>query len=311
MIRDYLRSSDFGTDKILSLFALAARIKADTHNRKHLDVLRGYSAAMIFQKPSLRTRMTFDIGMAQLGGSAIYLGPAEISLGVRESAHDIAKNLERWCDLVIARVYAQADIEQLAESSVVPVINALSNDDHPCQAMADYFTLYERGFTGPNLAIAFVGDGNNTCNAVATVGAVLGADVRVAAPAGYSLPAKYALAISQLAAKNGGRVLFTENPEEAVAGADAVYTDTWASMHNENESEARRPAFKPFQVNAGLMAKAKPGAVAMHCLPAHRNEEITDEVMDGPHSVVFDQAENRLHIQKVIMLECLGVADKV
>lgn len=311
MIRDYLRSSDFEADKILSLFALAARIKADTHNRKHLDILRGYSTAMIFQKPSLRTRMTFDIGMAQLGGSAIYLGPAEISLGVRESAHDIAKNLERWCDLIVARVYAQDDIEQLAESSVVPVINALSNDDHPCQAMADYFTLYERGFTGPNLTIAYVGDGNNTCTAVATVGAILGADVRVAAPAGYALPAKYAAAVAELAAKSGGRVLFTEDPTAAVTGADAVYTDTWASMHNENESEVRRPAFKPFQVNAQLMAKAKPGAVAMHCLPAHRNEEITDEVMDGPQSVVFDQAENRLHIQKVIMLECLGVADKV
>ncbi|MCX7719048.1 MAG: ornithine carbamoyltransferase [Candidatus Sumerlaeaceae bacterium] len=308
MKRDFLTSADFSAEKVQQLFELSAQMKADTQAKRHLDVLKGHCAAMIFQKPSLRTRMTFDIGMQQLGGTAIYLGPAEIALGVRESAHDIAKNLERWADLIVARVFAQADIEELARASRVPVINALSDDEHPCQAMADYFTLFERGLWGRDVRLAFIGDGNNTCCAVMTLGAVVGADVRVATPPGYEPPAAAVERARALAEESGGTLTVCNDPVEAVRGANAVYTDTWASMHVAHEAEQRRPKFQPYQVNRALLDKAGPGAVAMHCLPAHRNEEITDDVMDGPDSVIFDQAENRLHVQKAVILECMGLA---
>lgn len=309
--RDYLRCTDFTREDVERLFRVSAVLKAGVKRRQFSTLLAGYSAAMIFQKPSLRTRMTFDLGMVQLGGSAVYLGPAEIALGVRESAHDIAKNLERWVDIIVARVFAQADIEQLAEASRVPVVNALSDDDHPCQAMADYFTLFERGLSGSDIRLAYVGDGNNTCTAIMVLGAILGANIRIATPAQYGPPAAVVDQARAFAAGSGGRLSVGTDPIEAVTGANAVYTDTWASMHTAHETEERRPHFTRFQINTELMGHAEKDAVVMHCLPAHRGEEITDDMVDGARSVIFDEAENRLHIQKAILLECLGKANEV
>jgi ornithine carbamoyltransferase len=311
MKRDYLRSTDFDGAKTKELFELAATVKQRAKRREYLNVLDGYVAALVFQKPSLRTRVTFDVGMSQLGGRAIYLGPSEISLGVRESVYDVAKNLERWVDLVIARVFAQAHVEELAQVGEPPVINALSDDEHPCQAMADFFTLYERGIAWKDLHLAYIGDGNNVCNSLMIVAATLGANLRVAGPSRYAPPPRVLEQARALAAKSGGSIHLTTDPREAVRGANAVYTDIWASMGKESESAERKAVFEPYQVNATLMREANPGALVMHDLPAHRGEEITDDVMDGPTSIVFDQAENRLHIQKAIILECMGLANKV
>ncbi|MBX7244678.1 MAG: ornithine carbamoyltransferase [Candidatus Sumerlaeaceae bacterium] len=308
-MRDFLRASDFTAHDIERMFSLATSLKVPVQQHQPLDLLHGRSAAMIFQKPSLRTRATFDIGIYQLGGHAIYLGPTEISLGQRESVYDVAKNLERWVDIIIARVYSQSDIEELAEAAKPPVINALSNDEHPCQSMADLFTLYEHGIRNKDMRLAFVGDGNNVCASLMINAVTLGADVRVASPKGYAPPQKSIEIAEKLAAENGGSLRIMEDPKEAVKGANAVYTDTWASMHTESESEKRKHIFRPYQVNTELLKNAEAGAKVMHCLPAHRGEELTDEVMDGPNSVVFDQAENRLHIQKAIILECLGLAE--
>lgn len=311
MKRDYLRSSDYDAGTMNRLFGLAVEVKRHTKRRKFLKALEGYTAALIFQKPSLRTRVTFEIGMRQLGGSAIYLSPNEISLGQRESVYDVAKNLERWVDLVVARVYSQSDVEGLAEAGEPPVINALSDDEHPCQAMADFLTLYEKGLKWPDVHLAYVGDGNNVCTSLMIAGAALGIDMRVAGPARYAPPAPVIEHAKQLASKSGGKLLVTEDWREAVSGANAVYTDIWASMGKEEEAACRRPLFQPYQVNKQMMSHAERGAFVMHDLPAHRGEEITSEVMDSEASVVFDQAENRLHAQKAIMLECMGIAQDV
>lgn len=308
--RDYLKSSDFDLRTTLDLFDLAAAVKKRVKERRHLDVLAGCHAAMIFQKPSLRTRVTFDIGLKQLGATGIYLSPAEISLGVRESVYDVARNLERWVDLVIARVFAQAAVEELASVGEPPVINALSDDEHPCQAMADYFTLYERGVKWNEFQFAYVGDGNNVCNSLMITGATLGLHLRVASPAGFGPSAELVRQTEALCRASGGSLLVTADPREAVRGANAVYTDVWASMGQESEAESRKALFASYQVNRALMDLAAPGAYFMHDLPAHRGEEVTDEVMDGETSIVFDQAENRLHIQKAIILEVMGKVDE-
>ncbi len=309
-MRDFVRSSDFDRATIERLFELAARVKAGVKRREHLTLMKGYSAALIFQKPSLRTRVTFDVGIHQLGGHAVYLGPSEISMGERESVHDVASNLERWVDLIVARVYSQAHVEELAEVAAPPVINALSDDEHPCQALADFFTLYEKGIKWGDLKLAYIGDGNNVCTSLMITAATLGAEFRVGAPEKYAPLPQLVEQANALNAKSGGRLIITHDPQEAVNGANAVYTDIWASMGWENEAAERAKVFRPFQINKALMDSAEAGAFAMHDLPAHRGEEITDEVMDGPGSIVFDQAENRLHIQKAIMLECLGLADQ-
>lgn len=309
-MRDYLRSSDFDGAKMRELFELSAAVKAATKKRQYLNVLAGNVAAMIFQKPSLRTRVTFDVGMSQLGGRAIYLAPAEISLGVRETVYDVARNLERWVDLVIARVFAQAHVEELAKVGEPPVINALSDDEHPCQAMADYFTLYEKGLRGKDIRLAFIGDGNNVCHSLVVAGTAMGADVRVAGPAQYRPSDKTIELGNKLAAQSGGKLTVTSDWREAVKGANAVYTDVWASMGQEDEAKIRRGFFEPYQLNGAMMKEAEKGAFVMHDLPAHRGEEITDEMMDCSSSIVFDQAENRLHIQKAIILECMGKAEE-
>lgn len=310
-MRDLLRSSDLDQSTIRRLFDVSARLKAGVKRREHVRLLNGYSAALIFQKPSLRTRVTFDVGIHQLGGHSVYLGPNEISMGVRESVYDVARNLERWVDLIVARVFAQAHVEELAAVAAPPVINALSDDEHPCQVLADFFTLSEKGLQGKDLKLAYVGDGNNVCTSLMITAATLGAELRVGSPGKYAPPANIVEQAQALNKESGGRLIVTTDPGEAVRGANAVYTDIWASMGWENEAAERAKIFRPYQINEALMRQAEPGAFVMHDLPAHRGEEITDEVMDGPNSIVFDQAENRLHVQKAVVLECLGMAESL
>ncbi len=310
-MRDYLRATDFDSKTTVELFKLAAAIKARAKNREYLDVLKGMSGVLLFQKPSLRTRVTFELAIHQLGGYAMYLSPAEVGMGKRESVYDVGKNLERWVDLVIARVFAQKDVEDLAAATRPPVINALSDDEHPCQAMADFFTLYEKGVDWSNFKFAYIGDGNNVCHSLIITAANLGVEMRVASPKGYEPLAEVVAEAQRRNAVSGGKLFVTNDPREAVRGVQAVYTDVWASMGEEHEAEQRKVVFQPYQVNAELMALAAPGAFVMHDLPAHRGEEITDEVMDGPNSIIFDQAENRLHIQKAIILECMGQTKRV
>jgi ornithine carbamoyltransferase len=310
-MRDYLRATDFDSETTVQLFRLAAAVKARARRREYLDVLQGMAGVLLFQKPSLRTRVTFELALHQLGAYAMYLSPAEVGMGKRESVYDVGKNLERWVDVVVARVFAQRDVEDLAAATLPPVINALSDDEHPCQAMADFFTLYEKGVDWKTLRLAYVGDGNNICHSLIITAANLGVQMRVASPKGYEPHPEIVAEAQRRNALTGGSIVVTNDPREAVNGANAVYTDVWASMGEEHEAEARREVFRPYQVNAALLAHAAPDAFVMHDLPAHRGEEITDDVMDGPHSIIFDQAENRLHIQKVIILECLGLRDVV
>jgi ornithine carbamoyltransferase len=267
--------------------------------------LAGRTAALVFQKPSLRTRMSFEVAMLQLGGHAAYLSPAEVGLGQREGAVDVSRVLSRYVDAIVARVFLHSDVVALAEHASVPVINALSDREHPCQILADLLTLFEHRGSLEGTHLAYVGDGNNVAHSLALAAPQLGIDLRFACPDGYE-PDPTIMEQAQAGAPAGAIELF-HDPREAVRGADAVYTDTWYSMGQESEADARAPAFRRYQLNAGLLAEAAPGAVAMHCLPAHRNQEITDEVMDGPASVVYDQAENRLHVQKALLLRLLGL----
>lgn len=309
--RDLTRTDDFDRETLERLFAAAAKMKDGVKRRQFNRILDGYTAALIFQKPSLRTRMTFDVGINQMGGHAVYLGPSEISMGERESVHDVARNLERWVDIIVARVFAQAQVDELAQVARCPVINALSDDEHPVQVFADFFTLMEHGLQHQDVRLAYIGDGNNVCTSLMIAGATLGAQVRVAAPARYAPNPKIVEKAKTLAERHGGKIAVFEDPREALDGANAVYTDIWTSMGWESEAAERQRVFRPYQINADLMKLAETGAFAMHDLPAHRGEEITDEVMDGPNSIVFDQAENRLHVQKAVILECLGLLDKV
>jgi ornithine carbamoyltransferase len=266
----------------------------------------GRSAALLFQKPSLRTRVSFEVAMHELGGHASYLSPAEIQLGQREGIADAARVLSRYVDVIVARVFLHSDVVELAEQASIPVINALSDREHPCQILADLLTLYERRGRLNGLRLAYVGDGNNVAHSLALAAPALGIDLRFACPDGYEPdPLIMDEALEKSAGTSGGIELFRD-PRDAVRGADAVYTDSWYSMGQESESEVRAPVFRPYQVNAELMAYAAPAAVAMHCLPAHRNQEITDDVMDGAMSVVYDQAENRLHVQKALLLRLFG-----
>jgi ornithine carbamoyltransferase len=305
-VKDLIRTTDWDRKTAERIFATAAALKTEVKDGHFRTDLKGLNAALIFQKPSLRTRVTFDIGINQLGGHAVYLGPSEISMGVRESVYDVARNLERWVNLIVARVFSQKHVEELAEVASVPVINALSDEEHPCQVYADYLAIKEQGLSWPEVKLAYIGDGNNVCASLMFLGAILGIDFRMGCPEKYCLPESVLTEAKKLAAVSGGKISIHHDPIEAVTGANAVYTDIWASMGWENEAAERAKAFRTFQVNKALMDHAEAGALAMHDLPAHRGEEITDEVMDGPTSIVFNQAENRLHAQKAIMLECLG-----
>ncbi len=296
MKRDFVELSSLSAAEGHALLNLASWLKSDLKNGLDHPYLRGKTLAMLFQKPSLRTRLTFEAGMAQLGGHAIYLGPTEIGIGERESVKDVARNLSRWVDLIMIRTFAHETCLELARESAVPVINGLTDLLHPCQLMADLLTLKEHRGDFSRLRIAFVGDGFNLAHSWIEAAELFGLELRVGCPSGYEPDKGFAHRIKR------ARVVVTNDPKEAVSGADAVYTDTWTSMGQEREAARRRRDFKAFQVNRELLKHAKSGAMVMHCLPAHRGEEITDEVLDGPNSVVLDEAENRLHVQKAIML---------
>jgi ornithine carbamoyltransferase len=300
---DFLSIRDFTPKEIRRLLEVAEWLKANP--QVYSGALRGKTLALIFEKPSLRTRVTFDVGIQQLGGFSVYLSPAEINLGKRESVYDVAKNLERMVQGIMVRTFAHEVAEGLAEHASIPVINGLTDYSHPCQAMADYLTLIEAKGRLEGLKVAFVGAGNNVAHSLMFAGAQLGVHVTVATPKGYE-PDAAALAWAQERAKQtGGSCRVVNDPVEGVKGADAVYTDVWASMGQEGEAEQRKRVFLPFQVNGGLFGQAQPDAVFLHCLPAHRGEEVTDEVIDSPRSWVFPQAENRLHAQKAILLELM------
>jgi ornithine carbamoyltransferase len=268
--------------------------------------LAGKTLALVFEKPSLRTRVSFDVAMRQLGGDCIYLSPPEVGIGTREPAADVAQVLSRYVDAITARTFAQETVEELARWSQVPVINALSDSEHPCQALADLLTIREKKGALRGVSVAYVGDGNNVASSLALAGGLGGMEVRVASPAGYELPGEVMERARVSAGQSGGQVKQMADPIEAVSGADVVYTDVWASMGQEGESAERREAFAGYTVDERMMAAAKPGAIFMHDLPAHRGEEVAAAVIDGPQSVVFDQAENRLHAQKAVLAVLLS-----
>jgi ornithine carbamoyltransferase len=301
-MRHLLSITDLSRAEVEELFRLAAEGKAHVKAGRTSGTLAGRSLALIFEKPSLRTRVTFEVGMTQLGGAAVYLAAQDIGLGTRESVADVARNLGRWVNGIAARTFEQATVERLARHAGIPVINALTDHEHPCQALADFFTLWERGLDLSRLRMAWVGDGNNVCHSLVLLAARLGTEVSVACPPGYE-PAPR---VVETARALGGRVAVTADPHEAAAGADVLYTDVWVSMGQEAERERRLEAFSRYQLSEPLLAAARPSAVVMHCLPAHRGEEISEAVLDGPQSVVLDQAENRLHVQKAVLLTLLG-----
>ena len=296
--RDILGIEQLTQEEINLVLDVAARLKAHKFDETQTLFAKGQTLAMLFEKPSLRTRVTFEAGMTQLGGHAIYL---EGKLGVRETVPDVARNLERWIDGIMARTFDHSAVLELAEYAQIPVINGLSDKEHPCQAFADFQTLAERKGDLAELTLAYVGDGNNVAHSLALLAAKVGTHFRLACPKGYEPDAALWQTALGFASETGAILTLTHDPAEGVSGADAVYTDVWASMGQEDEAAERAQVFAPFQVNAALMAHAKPAALVMHCLPAHRGEEIAADVLDGPHSVVFDQAENRLHAQKAIL----------
>lgn len=300
MTRHFLSIHDLTAGEVAGLFRIAADVKA--HPGKYASRLQGKSLAMIFEKSSTRTRVSFEVGMTQLGGHALFLSSRDIQLGRGEPISDTAQVLSRYVDGIMARTFSHQTVLDLAEYGTVPVINGLTDDLHPCQVMADYLTLIEVFGDLKGRKIAYVGDGNNMAHSLMFGAAKVGMDVAVASPKGYEVSARYADLARQDAEAAGTNVLLTNDPAEAVAGASAVYTDVWASMGQEAEAQERLRAFQGYTVDAALMARAREEAVFLHCLPAHRGEEVAAEVADGPQSRIFDEAENRLHAQKAILL---------
>ncbi len=305
--RDLLGAADLTAAEIAHVFVTATELKAEyRETRRHArPPLPGRSIAMLFQKPSLRTRVTFEAGMAQLGGTAIYL-PEDSVMGAREAVRDVAHNLERFVDAIVARTGPHEVVRELAAQASIPVINGLTLREHPCQALADVFTIREHLGSLRGAVVTFVGDGNNVYHSLALVGVALGMEVRLAHPDRYGPDERIVETAQTLAAASGGRLVFGRDPRELVRGAAIVYTDAWTSMGQEAEAEARRDAFAGYTVDDALLEAAGPDARAMHCLPAHRGEEITSSVMDGPRSLIFDQSENRLHVQKALLVELIG-----
>jgi ornithine carbamoyltransferase len=302
--KDFLSIRDFTAAEIRHLLDVACQMKINPEIFR--TALKGKTLAMIFEKPSLRTRVTFDVGMEQLGGHSLYLSPAEINLGKRESVYDVAKNLERMVQAIMIRTFAHDIVVELAKHAAVPLINGLTDYSHPCQAMADYLTILEVKGQIAGLKIAYIGDGNNVARSLMFGGAQLGANVWVTTPPGYE-PDEDAVQWSRdRGAETGGTCTITDDAAMACRGADVVYTDIWASMGQEAEAAKRQSVFRSYQVNAKLFGLAKPEAIFLHCLPAHRGDEVTDEVIDSPNSFVFQQAENRLHAQKAILLELMA-----
>lgn len=308
MPRHFLSAADLSRAEAEALLDRAAHLKAEWAAGGHPAMpLRGKTLALVFEKPSLRTRVAFEAGMTQLGGHGSYLSANDIDMGGRESVPDVARNLSRSVQAIAARVFKHATVETLARYADVPVINALCDREHPCQALADLMTLRERYGRTQGLRLAYVGDGNNVCHSLMLLGATLGVNVAVACPPDYRPDPEITAQAEALGEANDAAITITAAPSEAVAGADAVYTDVWTSMGQEHEAARRRPVFAPYQVNAALLAEAAPTALVMHCLPVHRGEEVTADVIDGPQSVIFDQAENRLHVQKALILTLLGM----
>ena len=297
--KDLLTGAEWSPADARDLLQRTADIKA--RPAKYASTLRGKHIALIFEKPSLRTRVTFEVGIQSMGGFVVFLDHTQARLGERESIPDVARNLERWVQGIVARVYEQRVLDEMAENIAIPVINALSDKFHPCQALADYFTLEEKFGSLKGLKLAYVGDGNNVCHSLIFLAARLGVNLRIATPASYA-PAQDVLADAKRVAKETrAKIELFTDPVEAVEGVQAVYTDSWTSMGFEAEEKMRRQIFKPYQVNRKLMEQAGPEALFMHCLPAHRGQEVTDEVLDGPTSVVLQQSENRMYVQKAIL----------
>lgn len=301
--KDFITVADLTTEQIEGVFELALKLKANPDNYE--DVLKNMTMGMIFEKPSLRTRVSFEAGMTQMGGHAIYLGPSDISLGKRESVPDIARVLDRMVDIIMARTFAHDSVTTLAEYASIPVINGLSDLHHPCQAIADFLTILEKKGTLKGLKLTFVGDGNNVAHSLLECGARTGVSVTIVCPKGYEPNKEIFESASEDGKKMGAKMAVTNDWKEGVKGADAVYTDVWASMGQEKEAEERKRIFMPYQVNSEVMAVADKEAIFLHCLPAHRGEEVTDEVIESWQSVVFDEAENRLHAQKALILRLL------
>lgn len=304
-MQNFLSLADLSTKDLRELLQLAAELKVEWLEGGNQPLLKGKVLAMVFQKPSLRTRVSFDMAMRHLGGDALYLSPAEIGLGEREAVRDVARVLGGYVDCIMARVFAHEHVVELALHAGVPVINGLSDFNHPCQATADMLTIREHFGSLKGLKLAFIGDGNNVAVSLLFACARLGMEFAIASPAGYELPEAAVASASSLAEGGESRVELFNDPKQAASGAHVIYTDTWVSMGQEQEAARRARAFADFQVNANLMAAADKQAIAMHCLPAHRGQEITDEVMDGPQSAIFPQAENRLHAQKAILVRLL------
>ena len=298
MKKDLICIKDLSLKEIENIFSLTSKLKKN--KTAFSGKLKGKSVALIFQKPSNRTRVSFEVGVWQLGGNCIYLGPDEISLGVRESVEDAAKTLNRYLDAIVARTYKHSDVLDLARYSKIPIINGLTDLLHPCQALADLYSIKEKLGKLKGINLAYIGDGNNVCHSLMYGCSKVGVNLKVATPKGYG-PNKKIIRESKTPLKN-----ITHHPSEAIVGADVVYTDVWASMGKESEAAKRKNVFKKFQVNSKLASKAKRNFIFMHCLPAHRGQEVTDNIMDSNHSIVFNQAENRLHVQKAIMVKLLG-----
>ena len=299
MPKDFISLADWPAHELVEMLARSQELKRLQHKGERPSSLRGLTLAMYFEKPSLRTHVTFEAGMTQLGGHAILLRPEQVGIGTRESPEDVARNLSRWVDCIMARTFSHALVEQLAAEASIPVINGLTDLLHPCQVMADLQTIADK--VDPSEAVvAYVGDGNNVCHSLLFLAAVLGFELRVATPASHAPAIRIRRQVAELEAKGHATILYTEDPAEAVRGASFVYTDTWTSMGQEKEAKKRRKLFAAYQVNESLLEQA-PEAWVMHCLPAHRGEEITSEVLDGGRSLVYEQAENRLHAQKAIL----------
>jgi ornithine carbamoyltransferase len=298
--KDLLSVAQLGAGDIETIFETARTLKSDRN--AFTDVLKNKRLGMIFEKDSLRTRFTFDVGMQDLGGSAVFMDHRDVKLGSRESLKDMAKNLERWVHGIVARTYKHRALEELAANCDIPVINGLSDHLHPCQGLADFFTLVERWGDVKGRRIVYVGDGNNTAHSLVQTAALLGAHITVCSPEGYEPNARVVSEAMLMARESGSDIKILNDPERSVKGADAVYTDVWASMGQEDEIEERAALFEDFRIDEELMALAKSDAVFMHCLPAHRGQEVTSPVIDGPNSIVYDIAENRLHVQKAVLV---------
>jgi ornithine carbamoyltransferase len=305
-MRHFLSIADLDPQELKGLLDLAVQLKTEWQTGGNQPLLAGKALGMVFQKPSLRTRVSFEVAMLHFGGWALYLSPDEVGLGTRESAPDVARVLGRYVDGIMARVFAHSDIEALATYSPVPVINGLSDYSHPCQALTDLLTVLEKKGRLEGLKLAYVGDGNNMCTSLLFAAAKVGMHMTVATPEGYAPHPEVVGAARRFAVQSGSQITMTTDPLDAVREADILYTDTWTSMGQEEEEDIRIRVFPPYQINAALVSQAKEDALVMHCLPAHRGQEITDEVADGLQSVIFDQAENRLHAQKAVLARLMA-----